>query len=780
LRKTPIAWALMCALPCAPPVFAQGALALRMQTTIVGVPDGKSGVPAPVYMEGDRMQGHTERETEAQGNARARSRGQSIAADWMRFDSRINELTAIGNVHLEQGAYVADGVRLRYDFDTERGVMERATYFINPRNSGNLPTVPSTPAAPLAAGPAGATATRQAMSGRGVAERIIFDGPGQFRAQQASFTTCEPGNDQWNIHSQDLRIYQDQGVGVARNATVDFKGKPFFYAPYFSFPLHQERKTGFLAPHYGSTSASGFEVTTPFFWNMAPNYDLTITPRVLSKRGLQIRNDFRYLMPDYRGEAHFEILPDDRAAERTRQLFQLKHSHTLPAGWAGTLDINKVSDAKYFTDLSTAVGLTSQTYLTRQGALSRGGVWGNGGTYAFSTLIQGWQTLQTDPLAPLTPPYSRRPQLTLTAQRFNTLRGDFNFEGSYTDFYHPTLDNGKRIVAYPSMTFPLQAAAWFVTPKIGLHASRYVMDQRTSVLPDATRTLPIFSVNTGLNFERKANIFGNSFLQTLEPVAYYVNIPYRNQSNLPNFESGLQDINFASIFSENQFSGHDRINDANQLTLGLRSRLINPDSGFEVIRAGIAQRYYFEGQRVTLPGVAPRSNSSVRSDMLAVVSGTIAPKLSMDLGWQYNTDTHQTQRTTAAARYQPEQGKLLNLAYRQSIASSIRQWDMSAQWPIARGWSAVGRWNYSVQDKRTLEAVGGMEYDGGCFVFRVVAHRLSTATTVANTAFFVELELNGITRVGSNSLDLLRRNISGYMRHDPYAARPGEYYVPER
>ena len=773
-RKTPVAWALLCALPAAAQtVQTAPGIALRAQPAIVGVPDGKSGVPAPVYMEGERMQGHSERETEALGNARARSRGQSIAADWMRFDSRINELTAIGNVHLEQGAYVADGVRLRYDFDTERGVMERANYAINPRATGNLPIVNTAASATPAA-------RRTGMAGRGVADRVVFDGPGQMRALQGSFTTCEPDNEQWHIRSQDLRLYQDEGVGVARHATVDFKGVPIIYAPYFSFPLHQERKSGFLAPHYGSTSASGIEVTVPYFWNIAPNYDLTVTPRILAKRGLQLRNDFRYLMPTYKGEVHYELLPNDRAAERTRQLFTLKHTQTLWNGWAGTVDVNKVSDSKYFTDLSTAVGLTSQTYLTRQATLGRGGVWGDGGTYALNGLVQGWQTLQTDPLAPLTPPYSRRPQFTLTAQRYNTLRGDFNFEGNYTDFYHPTLDNGKRLVAYPNMTFPLQTAAGFVTPKVGVHMTRYFMDSKTSVLPDATRVLPIFSTTAGLNFERRATIFGNSYLQTLEPLAYYVFIPNRDQSRLPNFESGVQDINFASIFSENQFSGHDRINDANQLTLGVRSRLVSPDTGFEVIRAGLAQRYYFEGQRVTVPGVAPRSNQSARSDLLAVVSGTIAPKLTLDVGWQYNTDTHQTQRSTVAARYQPQQGKLLNLAYRQSIASSIRQWDMSGQWPIARGWSAVGRWNYSVQDRRTLEAVAGMEYDGGCFVFRVVANRLSTATTVANTAFFIELELNGITRVGSNSLDLLRRNVGGYTRHDPYAARPGEYYVPEK
>ena len=773
LRKTPIALALLCALPAA--VHAAPGVALRMQTSIAGLPDGKSGVPVPIYLEGDRMQGHSERETEVLGNARARSRGQAIAADWMRFDTRYNELTAIGNVHLEQGAYVAEGVRLRYDFDTERGVMERANYFINARATGNLPIV-----APVNTTSTNNSTIRPLLAGRGTAERIVFEGPGQFLAEQSRFTTCEPGNDAWNIQSKTLQIYQDQGVGIARNATVEFKDTPIFYAPYFSFPLQRERKSGFLAPHYGSTSTSGFEVTAPYYWNIAPNYDLTITPRALTKRGLQLRNDFRYLQPNYSGDFHYEVLANDRAAERSRQLLALKHTQSLWNGWTGSLDLNKVSDSKYFTDLSTAVGLTSQTFLNRQGLLSRAGTWGNGGTYTFNGLVQGWQTLQTDPLAPLTPPYSRRPQLTLAAQRFNTFGGDLNVESSYTDFDHPTLVRGKRIVAYPSMTFPFQSAAGFITPKFGLHTTRYFIDPKTSTLADTSRVLPIFTTTAGLNFERKTSLFGNAFTHTLEPMANYVYIPYRDQSQMPNFESGLQDINFATIFSENQFSGNDRINNANQLTVGARSRLINPDTGFEVIRAGLAQRYYFESQRVTLPGIAPRNNQSARSDLLAVISGTVAPKLTMDLGWQYNTDNRQTQRSTVAARYQPAPGQLLNVAYRQSVASSIRQWDISGQWPIARGWSAVGRWNYSVQDRRALETVAGMEYDGGCFVFRVVANRITTTTTAANTGIFVELELNGITRVGSNSLDLLRRNIVGYTRNNPYAARPSEYFVPER
>lgn len=768
LRKSPIALALMCALPWA--ASAQQALKLRMQTTIVPLSGGEADARAPLYMQADRMQGHTERDTEASGNAIARSRGQAFAADWMRFDHRINELTAIGNVHFEEGAYTVDGLRLRYDLDTERGVMESARYAVNPRATGNLPVAPAAPAA----------TTSRMVNGRGDAQRIVFDGPELFRAQKANFTTCEPGNDGWQLRAEDLALYRDKGLGVARHATVAFQGIPSFYTPYLSFPLHNERKSGFLAPHYGTSSTSGVEFSVPYYWAMAPNYDLTVTPRMMVRRGLQLRNDFRYLQPSYRGELAYEVLPNDRLADTSRQLLKLKHTQTLWTDWTAAIDVTKVTDDRYFSDLSSSVGLTSLTNLTRQASISRGGIWGDGGTYGFTALVQGWQTLQTDPLVPLVAPYSRRPQLSLTAQRLDTLGGDFNFEGSYAHFDHPTLVRGKRLLAYPSLTLPLQSAAAYFTPKAGMHMTRYFIDPKTSTLPDASRVLPILSATSGLNFERSTRLFGNGYTQTLEPTAYYVYIPNRNQDRLPNFESGLQDINFATIFSENQFSGQDRINDANQLTLGVRSRLIQPANGTEILRAGLAQRYYFKAQEVTVPGVPARTNQSARSDLLAALNGTVAPHLTVDLGWQFNTDERQTARSNLAMRYQPQQGKLLNLAYRQNVSAGIRQVDISGQWPVFNRWNAVGRWNYSTQDRRLLEGLGGLEYDGGCFVFRVVAHRVSTATSRSNTAFFLELELNGLTSVGSNSLNLLRRNIAGYWRADPRAARPDDYFVPER
>jgi LPS-assembly protein len=410
--------------------------------------------------------------------------------------------------------------------------------------------------------------------------------------------------------------------------------------------------------------------------------------------------------------------------------------------------------------------------------LSRGGTWGDSGTYGFSAFAQRWQTLQSDPLAPLVPPYNRQPQLTLSAQRLGTRWGDFDLLGSFVAFDHPSLVNGRRTVMNPSFSLPLQNAFAFVTPKFGAHITHYGIGSNNAAgLPDATRTLPIFSVESGVVFERETFAGGQKLIQTLEPKAYYVYIPYKDQSRLPNFESGLQDINFATIFTENQFSGHDRINDANQVTVGASSRFIDADSGIERLRVAVAQRYYFEPQRVTIPGVPSRASDSNTSDLLAALGGNIAKNWTADAGWQYNTDLRQTQKFNVATRYQPQAGKVLNLAYRETV-NTLRQTDFSVQWPIDSRWTAVGRWNYSLRDGRTLEALAGIEYNDRCWTLRVVAHRFATTTSDASTSIFVQLELSGLSRIGTSPLDVLRRNIGGYKQIDPRTNAPVEYNVP--
>ena len=291
-------------------------------------------------------------------------------------------------------------------------------------------------------------------------------------------------------------------------------------------------------------------------------------------------------------------------------------------------------------------------------------------------------------------------------------------------------------------------------------------------------------------FERNTTLSGQNLLQTLEPKIYYVYIPTRNQNLIPVFDSGLQDINFATLYSENQFSGNDRINDANQVTMGVTSRLLHQDTGIERLRVGLAQRYYFKTQDVTLPGVAPRGSNS--SDLLAALSGTIAPHWTADAGWQYTTDFSQTQRLSLGTRYQPEPGKVVNFAYRYANgalgattqpqitvnplnpSNTLRQVDLSGQWPLTGRLSAVARWNYSIADSSLLEGLAGIEYDGGCWAFRVVAHSFATTATTSVKSIFMQLELNGVSKIGSNPLELLRRSIGGYSRQQMSSTRPDD------
>ena len=769
-QKRTLSLAVLCALPLA--AQAQQGLKLQAQPALTLAPPDTQE-ETPLYIEADKLQGHNEREMEAEGDARLRKRGQAFFAEWMRYDKPSDEITARGNVRIEQGGDVIEGSRLRYKLGSETGYMDEPVYTLRPPRPPP-PVEPATPYyTPAAAAPASGFGQ---LDARGRAERILFQGPGQYHVERGEYTTCGPGNDDWFIRSRELDIDRNRDVGTARGASIVFMNQTIFYSPYLSFSLHQERKSGFLPPHYGSTNTSGFEFTVPYYWNIAPNRDATFYPRYMTKRGLQLSTDFRYLEPTYHGEWRGELLPNDNQFGADRYAYFIKHSQTFSNGWYGALNVNRVSDDTYFRDLSTLIALTSQTTLAREGSLSRGGTWGNGGSYAFSALAQSWQTLQTDPLAPLTPPYNRLPQLTLTAFKQDVLRSDFDMLSSFTAFQHPTLVNGRRMLAYPSLSMPLQSSYAYVTPKIGMHVTRYMIDPNTSNLQDQTRALPIFTTESGLVFERDARFGNMPFIQTLEPKLYYVYIPFRDQSRLPNFESGLQDVNFATIFSENQFSGQDRINDANQLTFGVTSRFIHSDSGVERLRVGLAQRYYFQSQRVTLPGVAPRTNQTTSSDLLAVISGTVAPHWTTEGGWQFNTDTHESRKLNIATRYQPEPRKVLNLAYRYT-ADLIKQTDISGQWPVFGRWAAVGRWNYSLQDQRMLEGLAGFEYDGGCWVFRVVAHRFALATQAASTSIFLQLELNGVSRIGSNPMEIIRRNVGGYTPLDPRAPRSQDLYM---
>jgi LPS-assembly protein len=381
----------------------------------------------------------------------------------------------------------------------------------------------------------------------------------------------------------------------------------------------------------------------------------------------------------------------------------------------------------------------------------------DGDWWNLNARVQRFQTLQ-DPLAPVTPPYARAPQLTLNVNRQTDYDLDLGLQGEYVDFDHPFLLNGKRQILYPSLSVPLQTPYFYLTPKLGYHQTRYSFEDPN--LPDETRGLPIYSIDSAVTFERNARLWGRDFIQTLEPRLYYVYIPFRPQDQLPIFDTAVADFSLAQIFTENQFTGGDRINDANQLTAALSSRLINSGSGEEQLRFVLGQRYYFKEQQVSL-STARRDFD--RSDVLAAMTGRITPNWVTDVGLQYSANTSRMERSNVALRYQPGIGKVMNFGYR-FTRDTLEQVDLSSQWPIGGRWTGLARWNYTLRDQRLLEGLAGVEYNAGCWAARFVMHRFVSATQEYINAMFFQLELNGVSRIGSNPLGVLQQSVTGYAK----------------
>lgn len=695
------------------------ALVLRPQSALISEFPPDEATPA--FISADRMTGHQEVEIQAEGEVELRKRGQVLNADRLTYRQADDEVHAEGNVRIEQKDSITTGPELRMKLEERRGYMRSPVYQISRPDS------------------------------HGTAENLEFAGENKYVISDGTYTTC--GNDDWFIRTKEMELDRTTQVGTASHASVYFKGVPFLYSPWLTFPLNSQRKSGLLPPTLGSSGRSGVEFSLPYYWNIAPERDATITPRFLSKRGMQLSGEYRYIDPAYFGESRIEALPNDNIAERSRYLLSVRHGQGLGSGWAAGLNVQKVSDDNYFRDLTTTLANTSQTNLPREGMLAYNGLGMN-----FLTRVQRFQTLQ-DPLAPVIPPYARAPQLLLNGVWRDISAVDLGLTGEWVDFTHPSLVNGKRLTVYPNVSLPVMRSYAFLTPKIGLHHTRYTLGENNDTgVADATRSLPIFSLDSGLFFERELQLRGGNYIQTLEPRLYYLNIPYRDQSKLPNFDSALADFNYSQMFTENQFVGGDRLNDANQLTVAMTSRLLDPQTGQEWLRAALGQRYYFKDQQVTLNDAARTAQSS---DILATFSGRFGRFWNLDTGIQYNPNQSELQKTGVGIRYQPELGKALNLGYRYT-RDTIEQVDISAQWPLTGRWQGMGRWNYSFLDGKVLEGLAGLEYNGGCWAARMVMHRFTTATSQSSNSIFFQLELFGLGRIGSNPLDILKRNITGY------------------
>jgi LPS-assembly protein len=591
---------------------------------------------------------------------------------------------------------------------------------------------------------------------RGTADVLHIQDSQHFSLDNATYTTCPAGNQDWQMNMSELEIDRDRQIGVAHSASVDFKGVPILYTPWMDFPLNQQRMSGFMAPTFGSTTKGGIELTLPYYWNIAPNFDATVAPREITKRGLMLNNEFRYLEPSYRGELHVDVLPNDSLAKSNREHYSLLHSQSLANSLSGYVNYNRVLDDAYFRDLGNAVNVTSQANLLQESGLNY-----NTGAWTAVARVQRYQTLQ-DPAAPIVAPYARLPQLTLNARQ-DYAGANVGFASEYVDFSHPTLVNASRLVINPSVSYPLVSKpAYYVTPKVAVHSTYYAMGaNNVGSLQNTSRTLPIISVDSGVAFDRELNLSGADYVQTFEPRAFYVYVPYKDQSLLPVFDTSQADFNFTNIFIENRFFGSDRIGDANQVTLAATSRLQEQNTGAERLKVILAERFSSITPQVNL--VAP-TNSTGKSDILLGASGRVTNPLSLDSLVQFDPNQSHTQLYNMAAHYRPEPGKVLNLNYRFQ-RNTLRSVDFSTQWPLSNRWHAVGRWNYSFPDQRILDSIAGLEYNQSCWTLRLVAQHFTTALKESNNIFFVQLELNDFINVsGSDPLILLKQSVPGYTK----------------
>lgn len=690
-------------------------------------------VAGTAYLSAQRVQATRDDKIEAEGEVELRQEGQALRSERLTYDQQRREAQASGQVTLEQPGTLLQGARLQLNLDTQQGRME-APHF-----------------------------TLDGTRARGSAIALELNGPGLFAFDTASYTTCPAGNDDWLLNMSRLELDRNTQIGVAHNARIVFKGVPLLYTPWMDFPLGGGRKSGLLGPTFGSTTSGGSEFTLPLYLNLAPNYDATVAPRVIARRGTQFNTELRYLQADYSGEMQGDLLNGDRLNGQDRRRFGLRHQHQLGDGLMLWFNGQHVSDDAYFRDLADSVSGTSQTNLLREGGIAY-----QAPQWAMSARVQRYQTLQ-DPLAPVLPPYRRQPQIVLHAAD-DAAGGHFSLDSEYADFRHPALTSGTRLVFNPAYRYPLLATpGYYLTPKLAVHHTRYRLDPATySGKPEQARTLPIFSLDGGLVLERSDSLLGAGYMQTLEPRAFYVRIPHTDQSALPNFDTAQAPFSFSQMFSENRFLGSDRVGDADQLTLALTSRMIDDEDGSERLRVAVAQRFIFTAPQVNLTTPADTRN---RSDILTALGGQLTRAWSLDSLVQYNPNQGYTESYSAAARYRPEAGKLLNLGYRFS-RNTLRQMDISTQWPLSGRWHGVGRFNYSLQDQRILEALGGLEYNAACWTLRLVAQSFTSATSVRTTGFFIQLELDDLVRLGADPLTALRNSVSGYTKLNEIPAAP--------
>jgi LPS-assembly protein len=599
---------------------------------------------------------------------------------------------------------------------------------------------------------------------RGSATRAELLGDGLSRYEQVTYTTCPPGHNDWSVRASEMDIDMNKGWGIARHARINLGPVPILYTPYFSFPVDDRRMSGFLVPSIGTSNRLGGELKLPYYFNLAENYDATLIPRWMTKRGLMLGGEFRYLDAYQRAEISGEILPNDReeSSERgdLRRAVNFQHDSHPAEGISTRIDVTSVSDDNYLSDFGSGLAITSTRQLERVGEV----VYRNGRLLLLGRL-QEFQTID-DSLNPRQYPYRRLPQLLANyGGLFGDSDLDFNLITEYTDFQHDTLINGKRFTLRPALTLPFQRSWGHLTPRISLNYASYRLDEdRAPDNPTPDYFVPAFSLDSGLVFERESSWFGDSAYQTLEPRLYYLYAPFDEQSDIPDFDTADLDLSFSNLFKENRFTGSDRFGDANQVSFGLTTRWLEADSGVERLRASIGQIYYQKAREVQLTGPI---EENVSSSVVAEVSARMGSYWRSTL--TLRRDPHLQQENIDKGRlgihYRTPDQHLLNLDYNFN-RNTIEDLDLSFNWPFSRRFTLSGKWKYSYLYDRNMNRILGFEYGGSCcWKLRALYQRYvanEEIDQVEDKRFMLQLELTGLGALGDTVDETLEEYIYGY------------------
>ncbi len=726
-----------------------------------------AGNDAASFVAADKIEGNPSDTLHLTGNAEIRRGGSVLRADRITYVQETDEATAEGNARISRLGASFSGPSMKFRITSRSGSMENAEYEYAPRNI------------------------------RGCAKNVKFLSGDRTTFEDATITTCRRDDESWYIKLNELEIDEYDQSATGTGATLHFKGVPIFGTPWFQFPISQDRRSGFLTPAYGMSTTRGLDLSIPYYFNIAPNYDYTLTPRVMTKRGLMLGNEARVKFEHLDAQLNFDWLPEDREAKDSRYGMRFQ-SHYRNGKLAFDVDYNRVSDDDYISDFSGNIRESSEAVLPQEYTLRYTD------TYWNSTIrVTKNQTLEIDD-DDVVEPYERVPQLIWNGYNADYYGFELSTTLEATRFQHRNRIGGDRFIFDQAVSYPMRSAGWFLIPKARFIGAWYdLADLSKSVTQqngefdgytnrNPTRFSPIFSIDGGLVFERDSSWFGRSAYQTLEPRVYYLYSPYRNQEEIPIFDTTIADLNFATLFTENQFAGYDRISQANQITTALSTRYIDKASGLELFRASIGQRQYFSDQNVDFlykrsdfdyfsgSSTISARRTDVRSDLLASAGARLTRSITTDATLQYSSAHSRVQKATAGIAWRPKPMQTVGLYYRynysQDVADdNIKQVDFAVQWPITERLYALFRYNYSFLTHKTIEMIGGFEYLHDCWTLRFAAQRYVTASNKEESNFFLQLELNGLASIGTSPLSELRRNIRGYQTRETLAATPDPY-----